>query len=213
MNCSGRFRDAGSILLALILVYPIELITGLIPQTDVSIVAMHLGFLLFYGGWYRRMEEPKLPMLNERPSLKLFLKLIGLAFLAYGAAMLVAGFMIGRFPEAYEYYEAGMDEAGLTGEDPSVFSLFTAVFIAPVGEEMLFRGVVLSHMIRLMPRRRNIAVWLTAILFGAFHLDLIQGSYTAAVGLVLGYAAVKYGLAASVWIHMAVNIIGTLLAV
>ncbi len=55
-----------------------------------------------------------------------------------------------------------------------------ACVLAPCLEEMLFRGVILQGFLARYPRGR--AIWGSALLFGAAHLNL----YQAAVGVVLG---------------------------
>lgn len=55
-----------------------------------------------------------------------------------------------------------------------------ACVLAPCLEEMLFRGVILQGFLARYPR--GLAIWGSALLFGAAHLNL----YQAAVGVVLG---------------------------
>lgn len=58
--------------------------------------------------------------------------------------------------------------------------ILLACVLAPCLEEMLFRGVILQGFLARYPR--GLAIWGSALLFGAAHLNL----YQAAVGVVLG---------------------------
>ena len=80
---------------------------------------------------------------------------------------------------------------------------------APVVEEMLFRGMLLSRLVRSMSPMW--AVLVQALLFGAIHL--LDPSAIAAlpglviIGAVLGYAAIRTGnLSLSIMLHAGVNL-------
>ncbi len=61
---------------------------------------------------------------------------------------------------------------------------------APVCEELLFRGALLSM---LKPYGTGFAVACQAVLFAVFHGTVAQIPYTVVGGLLMGYLAVKYG--------------------
>jgi membrane protease YdiL (CAAX protease family) len=80
---------------------------------------------------------------------------------------------------------------------------------APVVEEMLFRGMLLSRLVRMMPPMW--AVVAQAFLFAAIHL--LDPSAIAAlpglmiIGAVLGYAAIRTGnLSLPIMLHAGVNL-------
>ena len=80
---------------------------------------------------------------------------------------------------------------------------------APVVEEMLFRGMLLSRLVRSMSP--TWAVLVQALLFGAIHL--LDPSAVAAlpglvmIGAVLGYAAIRTGnLSLPIMLHAGVNL-------
>jgi membrane protease YdiL (CAAX protease family) len=83
--------------------------------------------------------------------------------------------------------------------------------LAPLTEELLFRGALLRSLLRRLTPDR--AVFLTAVVFGAVHLlgDPSVGSLIALpviilLGVVSGYQAVKTGnLSRSVMLHMGFN--------
>lgn len=64
-------------------------------------------------------------------------------------------------------------------------SVIVAMYIiAPIFEEILFRGIVLQEFKSVMPVQ--IAVILQAVLFGVAHTILAQSLFTAVIGIILG---------------------------
>ena len=85
------------------------------------------------------------------------------------------------------------------------FSMFLyASVLAPIWEELLFRGYILGS---LRPYGKRFAIWISAILFGLFHGNLLQTPYALLMGLVLGYAAAEYSLIWAVPLHMFNNLV------
>lgn len=85
------------------------------------------------------------------------------------------------------------------------FSLFLyASVVAPIWEELLFRGYVLRT---LRPFGKRFAVLGSALLFGLFHGNLLQTPYAMIVGLVLGYVTVEYSIIWAVLIHLFNNLV------
>ena len=76
------------------------------------------------------------------------------------------------------------------------------VLVVPFLEEWIFRGAILRH---LAPYGVNFAVVTQAVLFGLWHGNLYQGVFACAVGLVLGYVAVRFSLKWSYALHAASN--------
>lgn len=61
----------------------------------------------------------------------------------------------------------------------------------PIAEELFFRGYVQT---RLAQRwRRWIAVTVSSVIFGAMHMDLVQGGFAFAIGLFLGWITERFG--------------------
>ena len=87
----------------------------------------------------------------------------------------------------------------------NTFSMFLyASILAPIGEELLFRGFLLRS---LRPYGKRFAVLGSALLFGLFHGNLLQAPYALVVGLVLGYVAVEYSIVWSAAVHMFNNLV------
>ena len=89
--------------------------------------------------------------------------------------------------------------------DTDTFSMFMyASILAPVWEEILFRGYVLRT---LRPFGKRFAILASAILFGLFHGNLLQTPYALLMGLVLGYVTVEYSIGWAIALHMFNNLV------
>lgn len=89
--------------------------------------------------------------------------------------------------------------------DSDNFSMFLyAGLLAPVAEEILFRGLIQRS---LMPYGKRFAIFCSAFTFGLFHGNLIQTPYAFAVGLVLGYVAAEYSIGWAMLLHMINNLL------
>ena len=184
--------------------------------TSIAILVVHLMILLVFGLWYGLNCRKKL----ERASVKEVLKPknIGkVAFLAVGLCFFVnfaLDVVLLVIPDSIvEQYTAMMESAAI---GQSLFTTIAAVCIAPIGEELVFRGTALYYsekMITSMTNRKA-AFWLAntvqALGFGIFHLNFVQGLYAFVIGLVLGYLARKYkSVIPCIIAHMVINATST----
>ena len=89
--------------------------------------------------------------------------------------------------------------------DSDTFSMFLyASILAPIWEELLFRGCVLRS---LRPYGKRFAIFGSAVLFGLFHGNLLQAPYALLMGLALGYVTVEYSIRWSILLHMFNNLV------
>ncbi len=95
----------------------------------------------------------------------------------------------------------GMQDRGTIGrlviafEDASPGALVLGVLgvglAAGAAEELFFRGFVQSRLVERWGRWAGVAV--TALAFGVYHLDALQGGFAVAVGLYLGWLTDRAG--------------------
>ena len=96
----------------------------------------------------------------------------------------------------------GVEALSVSTDSLSMF-LYAGI-LAPVTEEILFRGLIQRSM---MPYGRNFAIFVSAFTFGMFHGNLVQSPFAFLVGLVLGYVAAEYSIGWAMLLHMINNLL------
>lgn len=101
--------------------------------------------------------------------------------------------------------------AGAFSPTTSYFWLILGISImAPVSEELLFRGIIQGELRRAMPEWAAIVI--QGLVFALFHMQPIQISYVILPGLLLGLA---YAWTRSLWVpiimHISFNFLGSVL--
>lgn len=93
----------------------------------------------------------------------------------------------------------------------SGFTIFVStVIMAPLIEELIFRGLMLSRLRKAMPDWG--AVLLSALIFGVMHGQIIWIVYAFVLGVVLGFVAVKSeSIIPTITLHMVFNFCGMVL--
>lgn len=109
--------------------------------------------------------------------------------------------------EAYEALSGSFSPQGGVG-----FLIIGISVMAPITEELLFRGIVQGELRKAMPE--TAAIIIQAILFAAYHIQPVQASYALIPGILLGVA---YAWSRSIWVpiamHMLFNALGSLLPI
>ncbi len=83
----------------------------------------------------------------------------------------------------------------------------SGVLLAPVAEELLFRGVIMRRAANVSQR---FAIVFSAMCFGLMHGNLPQSTMTFTVGLLFAYVDIKTGsLIPSILMHMLLNLTAT----
>lgn len=171
-----------------------------------QVMTLFVTGLWYYFGVFRQRAGRK----EEERGLFSGNSLAGIFCLAIGAQGLI-GILLFLWsmvsPGQIEAYEQLMEDSGI-GE-LTMFSAIATVIMAPVGEELVCRGLSLEYLKRAGARFWVINV-VQAALFGVMHLNLVQGVYAFLVGLVCGYLMLKYrNLLASIFFHAVFNAYST----
>ena len=82
-------------------------------------------------------------------------------------------------------------------------TFFSAVFIAPIVEEMIFRGVIMND---LKEYEYKTAIIINSVLFGLAHTEIKKVIITIFLGIIFSYVAYRYSLRYSVLLHMVWNL-------
>ena len=92
----------------------------------------------------------------------------------------------------------------VAGSSDTVSMFLYASVLAPVWEELLFRGWILRS---LQPYGKRFSIVCSALLFGLFHGNLLQTPYAILMGLLFGYVTVEYSLVWAMALHMFNNFV------
>ena len=103
------------------------------------------------------------------------------------------------------------EEAGQTFYQADfIIQLIGLGIITPIAEELMFRGIIYNRLVFMAGAKRSL--WLSALLFGFFHGNMIQGIYGFIIGYLLAYMYEKYGsLKAPILLHITMNITSVVL--
>ncbi len=152
--------------------------------------------------WYRRYKPAGDFKLKEAANGKLFAAMacLGLSLQFLISMCLNAVYPI--LPESLTTQYSELMESLLGGN--IWLTLFVTVILAPLAEEFLFRGVTMRKAQKIMPfMAANV---LQAVLFGIYHMNLIQGVYAFVLGMILGFTAEYFhSIWASILLHAFVN--------
>lgn len=136
-----------------------------------------------------------------------FIWLVPLAFAVQHAISLLMGAIAMIAPSAMESYTELVDSSGLTEYSP-VWVIATLI-LPPLVEETIFRGLILQYL-RKAGACFIVANLFQSVLFGIFHMNLVQGVYAAFLGFLLGYLAWRYqSLIVPMAMHALFNFFGT----
>ncbi len=159
-----------------------------------------------------RLSRPKTSMLSVLSILLAFVGVtaIGLALPSLEKLLLPAD-AYKSFLELQENYQSAVADY-LRVSDPvmMVISFFTIVIVPPLAEETLFRGVMQRSLEQAYPAAR--AVFTTAILFTAFHLNVTQSIELFLLSYILSSIAQStQSLIPSILVHLLNNLISFVL--
>jgi hypothetical protein len=105
-------------------------------------------------------------------------------------------------PELIEQFYEMIESAGF---GVNALAIIAAIILAPVGEEILCRGIIQHYALK-VSRRFWIANVIQALMFGLMHMNLVQGTYAFFIGLVLGWLRHRYKtLWVPIMVHFVVN--------
>ena len=152
-----------------------------------SIVGIVL-FLLCYNALFMEGRTYKLKGISKNVPLTiagLILFCIGMQYVS----IYLMNALAAAFPAWLEEYNQLMEAAGLDDEI-SILMLLYAMILGPIVEELIFRGLTYSAAKKVMPY--YLAIMVQALLFGAFHMNPIQGCYAFVLGLGMGYIMYLY---------------------
>lgn len=193
---------------------------------QVVVVASQLLAVAVFLPWWRRVrrgsfgERRKAMARNAVPVARTAAALLLVGFAAQFFVSGLLGFVELLFPEMMAEYAELMEDAAV-----GVFAMLQMVstaILAPINEEIVCRGVMLEYALRAVSpgwesrdRARRLPVsarafWIANILqalaFGVLHMNIIQGGYAFALGVLQGWVFWRTGrLGYAMLLHFALN--------
>lgn len=212
-----------NIIVSVILVFGCAIVMGMkgMPFTQEALMEFVMPYaiygtfvfqligLIIFGLWFKLWGRNKFvnPVKVVKPSAVLVALLAAVIMeLLISVGMAIVSVIA---PEIIENFNNMMEQAGVA--EMTFVSFVATVFLAPIGEELVFRGVTvrLGKWAGLPFCAINI---IQAVLFGVFHLNLVQGVYAFFIGLVLGYLGHRYKtLWVPILMHFFCNLYATLM--
>jgi hypothetical protein len=165
-----------------------------------------------FGAWYKHMHGNAAPDSSKAGWLSAY-SVAGIVILVPGLQFLSAYILTltaGIFPDALTVYEELLESSGLDNSISAGMILYTVV-LAPVSEELTFRGVSFGYFRKCLPFWA--AAFFQALLFGLFHMNLIQGVYVFFIALFFAYVYERSrSIYCSILLHIMYNFWGTVIA-
>lgn len=189
MRAERPDEPAGFLMQLAAVKYSAHAMYGVLLYHVIAVIVFGL-FYYFIWGKKKRPEGIEKPKWHHFPAIILMGVL--LQILISGILSLIYLWK----PEWLSSYLQLMQAAGIGEADLIVIA--TTVILAPIGEEVLCRGIML-RLAEKVSSRFWIANTLQALAFGIIHGNLVQGTYAFILGLVLGYV---YGKYRRIWISM-----------
>lgn len=203
------FQIIGILFGTLILGIPMD------ETTPIAVFTGHMGFILVFGLWYAFGLKKYTYAKKSVKKIATPKNIAGIVVLSLGLAFFMSfGLALADpfIPEAIvERYVQLMEEAQL-GEN--LFTNLAGCFLAPIGEELIFRGVMMYFLVKSIKglKSEKVLFWVVnfvqAVAFGAFHMNMYQGMYATVLGMLIGYMAYKCDtILVPILIHMVYNIL------
>ena len=168
-----------------------------------TIAALCLASLYFSGKAERGVlfEGPNVCReifeVKERLPIGKLIAFAGLIFLL----QILFSFITGIFELLFNYFGYTLEYSeAMNAEYNTSWTLFLyAVLLGPLAEEVIYRGF-LMHGIK--GHGRRFAILVSAFVFGMMHGDFQQTMFTMAIGVILGYVAMRYSLWYALLLHI-----------
>lgn len=170
---------------------------------------VQVSYIIVFGKFYQKKKV----VLNSAQDKKclsrldiLWLTVVGIV-LQFVVSMLLI-YILPFFPDLNESYQE-LSKSLLSGN--SILAFVVTGFLAPIGEEYIFRGASLLLL------EQGFAFWkaniIQAFLFGLYHMNIVQFLYAFVIGMILGLIYKKYrNLLACIWVHAVINILANVIS-
>lgn len=159
-----------------------------------------LVFLMYVDK--KRVENKGFKKVVEGENYLKYILILPYTLFALLVSNVAATIIISGLPESFvRTYD---NAAEIIYKSDKLTMIVAVVFAGPIFEELLFRGVIYN---RVKDMSNNIAgIIISAVVFGIFHMNWVQGIFAGIFGVFLALVYYKYkSILASIIMHMANN--------
>lgn len=132
--------------------------------------AFYIGGLAVLVPMLERISHRTLSQLGVRPLDKFSWGIVGVSLVALLAMQVIYQAILGAFHQE-NHIQAGFEHFRVTSPASAIMVLVTGAIIAPVAEELFFRGLIFNALATRMPML--VAALISGVLFGLGHGDLV----------------------------------------
>lgn len=185
------------------------------------VLVSHICLFLVFAIWFGVCSKKTKAVEEGKKQIFTVKYLVGMLLIAVGTCYFLNFGMEVVYPiipeNIMEHYIRTMEQAQV---GINAITIFASVFLAPVGEELVFRGVMIYYgnkAVEAMDNKKKaflIVNIIQAFFFGFLHMNLVQGSYAFFMGLILGYLVYRFkSILPSILVHFTLNALSTFTAV
>ena len=174
--------------------------------STVTLLSYSIFGVVLFGAWYLKFYHNHF---KEAITLRGYSPILypGIVIFAFSGQVLCS-YLINAigvlFPKLLADYVELMEKAGLSESGMTPALAIYAMILGPICEELVFRGLCYGYFRRAFSF--GFACTFQAILFGAFHMNILQGIYAFLFGFALGFIMEKTGnLLVCILLHIAFN--------
>ena len=176
-----------------------------------TMMALILTQLSMLGFVYLIFKTPnfKIYIRMKRPNRKMLLwSLIGGMAILPISTLMISGMAL-IIPDVVARYIDLMETS--LGDANLVIVLISVAILAPVVEEVMLRGV-LFRQLETATKNRAVIVVLSGVIFGIFHLNIVQGVFTTFAGILFALAFLwTKNLWVPIMLHLGNNVFAVLI--
>ena len=180
------------------------------PAVQFSTLFGSLFMLIIAAVWYffkyykpakeEGRIEPLLPRLKKPMAI---VTIVAGCICVFGLAVVIQCLLSGFVPNTSEVVNEVLSNVVGT----NIMGVIAAVIVAPIAEEIAVRGIILRRAEKSFGLVGCMII--SAVMFGVFHLNIIQGLYVLPMGLFWGYIGYKYkSVIPCIICHMINNLLG-----
>jgi membrane protease YdiL (CAAX protease family) len=161
--------------------------------------AFYLGGLAVLVPLLERVSHRTLSQLGVRPLDKFSWGIVAVSLVVLVTMQVVYQAVLGAFHQQ-NHVQAGFEHFRATSPTSAIMVLITGAVIAPIAEEMFFRGLIFNALATRMPML--VAALISGVLFGLGHGDLVLFPALALFGVL---QAIFYRISGNLIVPMIVH--------